>query len=99
MAGSNVAEILAECALQVNAGTVPRLNIQTLEIGAKLVGEVGTGQRELDRRLEEPELVAGVEAPALELHRVHRAALAEPAQPVGQLDLPATIRRRFGEDI
>src|SRR5437867_86836 len=65
--------------------------VEGLQVGAELVGEVGPGERELDGRLEESELVARVVAPALELDGVHGAARRERAQGVGQLDLPASI--------
>src|SRR5207247_8483547 len=49
-----------------------RLEPEGFEVGAKGVGQVGPGERELDGRLEEAELVARVEALAVERDRVHR---------------------------
>src|SRR5438093_1730870 len=43
------------------------LAIEGFQVGTELVGQVGTREGELDGRLEEPELVAGVVASALEL--------------------------------
>src|SRR3989441_8664905 len=54
-----------------------RLELEGFEVGAKGVGQVGPGERELDGRLEEAELVARVEALAVERDRVHRAAGAQ----------------------
>src|SRR3989449_4309483 len=54
-----------------------RLELEGFEVGAKGVGKVGPGERELDGRLEEAELVARVEALAVERDRVHRAAGAQ----------------------
>src|SRR2546422_11069179 len=79
-------------------GPARRLEPERLKVGAKVVRQVGPGERELDRRLEEAELVAGVEAPALERDRVHRAPGGERPERVGELDLPPSIRRRLGED-
>src|SRR2546427_515254 len=51
-----------------------RLELEGFEVGAKGVGQVGPGERELDGRLEEAELVARVEALAAE--RARRRARA-----------------------
>src|SRR6266705_3234014 len=63
------------------------LEIEGFEVGAELVGQVGTGQGELDGGLEEAELVARVVAAALELEGIHGAAGPEGAKGVSQLDL------------
>src|SRR5439155_17518176 len=60
-----------------------RLEPEGSEVGAKGVGQVGPGERELDGRLEEAELVARVEALAVERDRVHRAAGAQCPERVG----------------
>src|SRR6185503_13938582 len=77
----------------------PGLEAQGFEVGAEFVGQIGASQRELDRGLEKPELVAGVVAPALELDRVHRAAGAQHSQRVGQLDLAAGVRAGAGQKL
>src|SRR5438093_5687137 len=76
----------------------PRLEPEGLEVGTKGVGQVGPGERKLDGRLEEAELVARVEALALERDRVHRAAGAQRPQRVGELDLAPRVGCRLGED-
>src|SRR5213594_4423434 len=75
-----------------------RLEPEGFEVGAKGVGQVGPGERELDGRLEEAELVARVEALALERDRVHRAAGAQSPERVGELDFAPRVRLRVGED-
>src|SRR2546422_927568 len=50
-----------------------RLEPEGFEVGAKGVGQVGPGECELDGRLEESELVARVEALALERDRGTRS--------------------------
>src|SRR2546428_6271101 len=74
------------------------LEVEGVLVSTELVGQVGTREGELDGRLEEPELVAGVVARALEFDGVHRATPPQSPQSVGQLDLAATIRRRLAED-
>src|SRR5512132_1589287 len=74
------------------------LQLERLQVTAKVVGEVGTGEGELDGGLEEAELVARVVALALELDRVHRAPRAERAQAVGELDLAALVGGGLGEN-
>src|SRR6185295_3573771 len=81
------------------APSAPRLQPEALEVRAEGVGQVRPGQRELDGGLEEAELVAGVVALALELHRVHRPARAQRAQAVGQLDLAAAVGGGLGQDV
>src|SRR5256885_15393962 len=76
----------------------PRLEPEGLEVGTKGVGQVGPGERELDGRLEEAELVARVEALALERDRVHRAAGAQRPEGVGELELAARVRRGVDQD-
>src|SRR5213592_5136136 len=76
----------------------PRLEPEGLEVGPKGVAQVGPRERKLDGRLEEAELVARVEALALERDRVHRTAGAQRPEGVGQLDLAARVRRRVDED-
>src|SRR5438094_743519 len=76
----------------------PRLEPEGLEVGPKGVAQVGPRERKLDGRLEEAELVARVEALALERDRVHRTAGAQPPEGVGELDLAARVRRRVDED-
>src|SRR5256886_11398563 len=75
-----------------------RLELEGFEVGAKGVGQVGPGERELDGRLEEAELVARVEALAVERDRVHRAAGAQSPERVGELDFAPRVRLRVGED-
>src|SRR5438034_998586 len=77
-----------------------RLEPEGFEVGAKGVGQVGPGERELDGRLEEAELVARVEALAVERDRVHRAAGAHRgwrgpsrAAPSGARRTPRPARR------
>src|SRR5437016_1661538 len=72
-------------------------DLERSEIGAKLVGQIWPRQREFHGGLQESELVAGVIALALELHRVHRALTAERAQRIGELDLSAAVGRRARE--
>src|SRR2546422_10539659 len=75
-----------------------RLELEGFEVGAKGVCQVGPGERELDGRLEEAELVARVEALAVERDRVHRAAGAQRPQRVGELDFAPRVRLRVGKD-
>src|SRR3989442_9225932 len=110
MAGPNVAEILTERVDQVNASGRGRAgaalverspasrssDVEAFEIGAEIVGEVRPGERELHGRLEKAELVTGVETLALELDSVHRPALAQATQAVGELDLASPVWRRLG---
>src|SRR5262245_64265786 len=71
---SKVRQILAEPPRQVNArGRGVPSQGQGLQISAKGVTEIGTGQGELHRRLQEAQLVAGVVPFPLELQGVHRA--------------------------
>ena len=73
-----------------------------VEVGRELVGEVGPPQREVDHRLQEPQLVAGVVADALHLAGVDRPRLQQLAQAVGQLDLAGAValgRRQRREDV
>src|SRR5581483_7892169 len=74
------------------------LEAKALEVLAEGVREIGPGQRELDGGLEEPELLPGVVPLAFELDRVDRAAAPQHAQAVGELDLPAGVRRGVLED-
>ena len=67
------------------------------QVLGELVGEVGPLQREVDHRLQEAELVAGVVADALHLARVNRPRLQQLAQAVGQLDLAGAIALRRRE--
>src|SRR5437667_12344624 len=76
----------------------PRLEPEGLEVGPKGVAQVGPRERKLDGRLEEAELVARVEALALERDRVHRAAGAQSPERVGELDFAPRVRLRVGED-
>src|SRR5262249_61574104 len=48
--------------------------------------------------LEKAQLVSSVEAFALELDGVHWPALPQATEAVGELDLAATVGRRFGQD-
>ena len=68
-----------------------------VEVGRELVGEIGPPQREVHHRLQEPELVAGVVADALDLARVDRPRLQQLAQAVGQLNLAGAIALGRGE--
>ena len=56
-----------------------------------LLGEVGPAQREVHHRLQEPQLVAGVVAHALDFAGVDRPRLQQLAQAVGQLNLAGAI--------
>ena len=60
----------------------------------ELLGEVRPPQREVDDRLQEPELVAGVVADAVDVAAVDRPLLQQAAQAVGQLDLAGAIASR-----
>src|SRR2546426_11094987 len=86
--GSDRPEVGEKCVRSGRASQTLRLEPQRLEVGAELAGEVGPVQGELNRGLEEAELVPGVVAPALELDAVHRASRPERAQGVRELDFP-----------
>ena len=62
-----------------------------LEVLAERLGEIRPPQREVDHRLQESQLVAGVVAHAFDLARVDRPRLQQLAQAVGQLDLAGAI--------
>src|SRR5262249_48796184 len=68
--------------------------VETLEIPAERGGEIRAAEREVHQRLEEPELVARVVAYAVDLARVQRPILQQPAQSVGQLNLTGAVARR-----
>src|SRR5437879_5998799 len=91
-------EVGEKCVRSGRASQTLRLEPQRLEIGAEVGGEVGPGQGELYRRLEEPELVPGVVAATLELDAVHRAPRPERPEGVGELDFPPAVRLGVGED-
>jgi hypothetical protein len=74
------------------------LQIEALEIGAKLITQVGAIQREVHGGLEESQLFPGVMPLALELDGVDAPAPPQGAKAVGQLDLPPRIRRCLGQD-
>src|SRR5262245_520162 len=92
-----VAKSVSEPGGQVKPGA--RLEVERLQIAAKVGGEIGAGQSELDGRLEEAELVAAVVPPALELHAVHGPAGPQDPERVGQLDLAAGVGARTGQDL
>src|SRR5262249_56378768 len=75
-----------------------RLEVEALEVGPEGVREIRVRQRKLDGGLQKAELVTGVVPLAGHLHGVHRPATTQRAQPIGQLDLAALVRRRFLED-
>ena len=62
-----------------------------LQVLAERLGEIRPAQREVDDRLQESELVAGVVADAVDLAAVDRPLLQQPPQAVGQLDLAGAI--------
>ena len=70
------------------------LQIERFEIAAERLGQVGPPEREIHQRLQESELVAGVVAHAVNLARVDRPLLQQPAQPVGQLNFAGAVARR-----
>ena len=73
-----------------------------LRYAENLLGEIRPAQREVDHRLQESELVAGVVADAFDFAGVDRPRLQQLAQAVGQLDLAGAIalgRRQRREDI
>ena len=79
-----------------------RADRATSRYAENLLGEIGPPQREVDHRLQESELVAGVVADALDLAGVDRPRLQQLAQAVGQLDLARPValgRRQRGEDV
>ena len=67
------------------------------EVGGELVRQIRPAQREVDHRLQEPELVAGVVADAFDLAGVDRPRLQQLAQAVGQLDLAGAIALGRGQ--
>ena len=69
----------------------PRLRVDRAQILAEGFREVRPPQREIDDRLQEPQLVAGVVPDAVDAAAVDRAVLQQPAQSVGQLDLAGSI--------
>src|SRR5437867_5605183 len=71
---------------------------ETLQVRAELVRKVRPRQRELDRRLQEAELVAGVIALAFEGKRVHRPPGAQGPEPARELDLAALVLAGLGEN-
>src|SRR5215467_4312676 len=68
------------------------------EIGPKGFREIRTGQRHLDRGLQEPQLVPGVEAAAGEAHGVDGSPFAQAFERVGDLDLSPVVGRGLAED-
>src|SRR5712692_11770912 len=85
-------------ALQDVSATAGRLEVQGLQVSPERIGQVGTGKGELNRRLEESQLVASVVALALELDSIDGPPAAEHAQAIGELDLSPGVRRRVLED-
>ena len=67
--------------------------IERRQVFRERLGEVRPPQREVDHRLQEPELVARVVADAFDLARVDRPRLQQLAQAVGQLNLAGAIAR------
>src|SRR5215467_14553775 len=63
------------------------------EIGPKGFREIRTGQRHLDRGLQEPQLVPGVEAAPGEAHGVDGSPFAQAFERVGDLDLSPVVGR------
>ena len=72
----------------------PIFRSSVFEILPERLGEVGPLQREVDQRLQESQLVAGVVADAVDLAGVERPLAQQLAQAVGQLDLAGPIARR-----
>src|SRR5574341_1444848 len=75
-----------------------RLEVEALEVGAKGVGQVRAGERELHRGLEKAQLLARVVAAPFELDGVDGTAAAKGSQPVGQLDFAPGVGRGLGQD-
>ena len=71
------------------------LDVQSVQILSKGLRQVGPFQREVDERLQEPELVARVMPGSHDLAGVERTRLEQLPQAVGQLDLTrALVARR-----
>ena len=64
---------------------------EAAQVVAEGLREVRPAQREIHHGLEEPQLVAGVVAHAVDLAAVDRPLLQQPPQPVGQLDLAGAV--------
>ena len=84
----------AERASTAVARPAPASSSSDSQVLAERAGQVRAPQREVDHRLQEPELVAGVVADAVDLARVDRPRLQQLAQPVGQLDLARAVALR-----
>src|SRR5437868_3777436 len=67
----------------------PASELQRLQVHAEGPAEIGPLQRELDRRLQEAELVARIVAHALEAAAEERLGAQQAAHAVGELDLAA----------
>src|SRR6266536_2624461 len=74
------------------------LEIETFQVSAEGIGEIRPPERDLHRGLEEAELFSGVVPASLELDGIDRPAAAKRAEAVGELDLPAGVGQRLGED-
>src|SRR6266436_4284432 len=74
------------------------LEIESFQVSAKGIGEIRPRERDLHRGLEEAELFSRVVSAPLELDGVDRPAAAKRAEAVGELDLPAGVGHRLGED-
>src|SRR5262249_31382459 len=68
-----------------------RSEVERREVFRKLFREVGPPEREVDDGLEEPELVAGVVADAVDFAGVDRAHAQQFTESVGQLDLARAV--------
>ena len=70
---------------------------EVLQVGRELRAETPMLEAELHGRLQVAELVPAIVALPLELERIHRLALHEPRDAVGELDFPAGALADFRE--
>src|SRR6476469_4181245 len=71
---------------------------EALEVLAKRRAQIGALESKFDRRLQEPELVAGVVAFPFEEVAIDGSAREERLQSAGQLDLAADLGLRVAEN-
>src|SRR5262245_44419188 len=92
-------ELLNAALLKLASGRNGCLEPQALQVLAEGAAQVVALERELDRGLQEAQLVSGVVARALEAVAVQAPVLAQGAQAVRELDLAAGVARRGGQGL
>src|SRR6266540_4940710 len=74
-------------------GEAPRIRLEpkTAQVAPEGLREIRPAQREVDHRLQEPQLVARVVTDAVHLAAIDRALLEQPSQAVRQLNLAGAV--------